>query len=114
MWIVTGGAGFIGSVLVWRMNQAGITDILVVDQLGTSEKWKNLRARRFSDYVESGPFLERLEANRLGKIDGIVHLGANSSTTETNAGHLIENNFEYTKRLAVWCLAKNKRFVYAS
>lgn len=114
MWIVTGGAGFIGSVLVWRMNQEGIDDILVVDRLERSEKWKNLRARRFADYLEADDFIAKLEANKLKGIQGIVHLGANSSTTELDASHLIQNNFEYTKRLALWCLAKNKRFVYAS
>lgn len=114
MIVVTGGAGFIGSVMIWRLNQAGLTDILVVDQLGSSEKWKNVRARRFADYLESDTFLERLESGRLAKVQAIVHFGANSSTTETDASHLIRNNYEYTKRLAIWCLAKNKRFVYAS
>jgi len=111
---VTGGAGFIGSVLLWKLNQMGMDDMLVVDQLGTSEKWKNLRARKFGDYLESDRFILNLEANALKKIDGIVHLGANSSTTEQDASHLVENHFEYTNRLAKWCLAKNKRFVYAS
>jgi len=114
MWIVTGGAGFIGSALLWKLNQEGIDDILVVDRLETSEKWKNLRTARFQDYLEADPFIERLEAGRFGKIQGIVHLGANSSTTEANATHLIENNYEYTKRLASWALAKKTRFVYAS
>ena len=114
MWIVTGGSGFIGSVLLWKLNQEGRDDLLVVDRLEHSEKWKNLRARRFRDYVEADDFIVRLEANAFKGIEGIVHLGANSSTTETDAAHLIQNNFEYTKRLAVWCLAKKKRFVYAS
>ena len=114
MWVVTGGSGFIGSVLLWKLNQEGMHDLLVVDRLENSEKWKNLRARRFRDYLEADDFVQKLEAGRLPKIQGIVHLGANSSTTETNASHLIENNFEYTKRLACWALSKKVRFVYAS
>jgi len=114
MWILTGGAGFIGSVLLWKLNDQGVDDILVADRLDHSDKWKNLRGRRFSDYLEADDFLEQLEAGRLGKVDGIVHLGACSSTTETDAAFLIRNNFEYTKRLARWALAKKKRFVYAS
>ena len=77
-------------------------DLLVVDRLETSEKWKNLRSAAFKDYLEADDFLTKLESGRLPKIQGIVHLGANSSTTETDASHLIENNFEFTKRLAVW------------
>jgi len=114
MWIVTGGAGFIGSVLLWKLNQEGHDNMVVVDRLESSEKWKNLRARRFADYLEADDFLLRLEAHAFKGVEGIVHLGANSSTTETNASHLIQNNFDYTKRLALWCLAKKKRFVYAS
>src|SRR5579871_5211568 len=114
MWIVTGGAGFIGSVMVWKMNQAGIDDVLIVDRLDTTEKWKNLRQRRYKDYLEADDFLEKLEAGKIGKIQGIVHLGANSSTTETDAALLLRNNYEYTRRLAVWSLKKKARFVYAS
>jgi ADP-L-glycero-D-manno-heptose 6-epimerase len=114
MWIVTGGAGFIGSALLWKLNEEGRDDLLVVDRLETSEKWKNLRNMKFKDYLEADDFLIRLEAGQLAKIQGIVHLGANSSTTETNASHLIQNNYEYTKRLAQWALRKKIRFVYAS
>ena len=114
MWVITGGAGFIGSALLWKLNEEGVFDVLVVDRLETSEKWKNLRHRRFADYLEADDFLARLSSNRLPKIEGIVHLGACSSTTESDASFLIRNNYEYTKTLAEWALAKKKRFVYAS
>jgi len=114
MWVITGGAGFIGSALLWKLNQEGLDDLLVVDRLESSEKWKNLRAARFRDYLEADDFLARLEAGRWGKVQGIVHLGANSSTTDMDASSLIRNNYEYTKRLAQWALRKNVRFVYAS
>src|SRR5271154_3386332 len=99
MWVVTGGAGFIGSALLWKLNEEGVSDLLVVDRLETSEKWKNLRGRHFADYLEADDFKEQLLAGRLPKLEGIVHLGACSSTTETNASYLIKNNFEYTKAL---------------
>ncbi len=114
MWIVTGGAGFIGSALVWKLNQEGITDILIVDRLGSDEKWKNLCKLRFNDYLEADVFIDALESNKVSNIKGIAHLGACSSTTETDASYLIRNNFEYTKRLALWSARKGKRFVYAS
>src|SRR5688572_3845413 len=102
MWVVTGGAGFIGSALLWKLNQEGVDKILVVDRLDSSEKWKNLIGKRFSDYLEADDFVERLEAGQLKDIQGIVHLVACSSTTETNASFLIKNNTRYTQRLAVW------------
>lgn len=114
MWIVTGGVGFIGSALLWKLNQEGLNDLLVVDRLDTTEKWKNIRGRRFKDYMEADEFLDKLLHNKFPKVDGIVHLGACSSTTETDAAFLIRNNYEYTKSLATWCAAKKKRFIYAS
>ena len=115
MWIVTGGAGLIGSAVVWYWNTQGITDILIVDHLGESEKWKNLRALRYSDYLEKDDFLPRLARGDFdGKIEGIMHLGACSATTELDATYLINNNFRYTAELAEYAVRNNIRMVYAS
>ena len=102
--LVTGGAGFIGSALVWALNQRGLTDIVVTDVLGSDEKWKNLVPLQFADYVEAGDFRARLaaDARAFGRFTAVFHLGANSATTERNASHLIDNNFNYTKELAAW------------
>ena len=115
MIIVTGGAGFIGSALIAALNNRQITDILVVDQLGTDQKWKNLRNLSFADYVEKDDFLEMVVENRLDfSTEAVFHLGACSDTTETNASYLIKNNYEYSKLLAQWATADNIRFIYAS
>lgn len=114
MIVVTGGAGFIGSAMVAKLNEKGETDILVVDELGTSVKWKNLAGKRFTDYVHKDNFIEMLLNQRLPKIDAIIHMGANSSTTEKDVDHLMENNYRYTKILAEWAIRKKARFVYAS
>jgi ADP-L-glycero-D-manno-heptose 6-epimerase len=114
--LVTGGAGFIGSALVWALNQRGITDIVVTDLLGTDEKWRNLAPLKFADYVEAGPFRARLQSDpkAFGRFGTVFHLGACSSTTEKNAAYLVDNNFAYTKELAAWSLAQDARFIYAS
>ena len=112
--LVTGGAGFIGSALVWGLNRRGCKNIVVCDLLGTSEKWRNLTPLRFADYVEADALLPRLQAGALGKFDLVLHMGACSATTEQDASYLIRNNYEFTKDLAVWSLANQARFVYAS
>ena len=115
MFIVTGAAGLIGSSVIWGLNRRGVGDILAVDHLGTSEKWKNLRALTYADYMEKDVFLERLLAGALPRdTECILHMGACSSTTEKDATYLIGNNFEYTKTLALYSVSRNVRFLYAS
>ncbi|MFN9084752.1 MAG: ADP-glyceromanno-heptose 6-epimerase [Acidobacteriota bacterium] len=110
--LVTGGAGMIGSAIVWRLNQLGYQNILVADRLDLSEKWRNLAPLRFLDYIDGEDLLTALP--QLDEIDTIFHLGACSATTEKDSAFLMRNNFAYTKTLAHWALAKGARFVYAS
>ena len=117
MFIVTGGAGLIGSAMIWQLNKAGISDILVVDHLGnTTDKWKNLAPLRFNDYLERDDFRHKLLAGVFdgANIEGVIHFGACSSTTERDASYLIDNNFRYTAQLAEFCVPRNIRMVYAS
>jgi len=122
MIIVTGGAGLIGSAVVNKLNQLGREDILVVDHLGRSDKWRNLVALRFMDYMEKDDFEARLDSGSLqrqplhgsSKLEAVFHLGACSATTELDATYLIRNNFEYTRKLALVALEANARFIYAS
>lgn len=114
-YIVTGAAGLIGSALIWKLNRMGIDDILAVDHLGTSEKWKNLRALAYADYMEKDVFMDRLLADELpDDTEVILHMGACSSTTEKDATYLVGNNFNYTRVLAEYATEKNIRFLYAS
>ncbi len=116
MYIVTGGAGLIGSATVWGLNQRGIDDILVVDQLRESIKWQNLCALKFADYLEKNAFREDIRMDKLNAktIDAIIHLGACSSTTESDASYLIDNNFNYTKELATFAAKNEIQLIYAS
>ncbi len=116
MYIVTGGAGLIGSAIVWELNRSGISDILIVDHLGTSDKWKNLPALRYSGYMEKDEFRQRLRNGEFNnsRIEGIFHMGACSATTERDASYLIDNNFHCTCELAEFASVRGIRFVYAS
>lgn len=113
MLIVTGGAGFIGSSLIWELNQRTKDRILVVDSLN-DQNYKNLVGLSFYDYIDKDDFLERIGKGDFRKIEAIFHLGACSDTTFTDVRYLIKNNYEYSKTLAVHSLLHNIRFIYAS
>jgi ADP-L-glycero-D-manno-heptose 6-epimerase len=114
MYVVTGGAGFIGSAVIWKLNTIGVENILVVDDLGESEKWKNLVNRQYTDYIHKSDFLKFLANGKFNKIDAIIHMGACSSTTEKNADFLMQNNFHYSVSLAEFAIKNKVRFINAS
>jgi ADP-L-glycero-D-manno-heptose 6-epimerase len=114
MIILTGGAGFIGSCVLAELNANDYSDILVVDNLGTGNKWKNLANKRFSGFLHKGQFLNWLYSEHHKQIDAIIHLGACSNTTEVDANYLMENNYLYSVKVAQYATKHNIRFIYAS
>lgn len=115
MILLTGGAGFIGSAMLRKLNDLGHDKIIVVDNLGTGDKWKNLIGKRFTDYLHKDEFLRLLDNKAFfDDTTAVIHMGACSATTEQDADYLMRNNYHYSKRLARWALARNVRFLYAS
>ncbi len=128
--LVTGGAGFIGSAVIWALNRRSRSDIVVTDFLEARKLWqgsvplganagikrRNLEPLRFADFIEADSFRTRISSdpNAFGAFSAVFHLGACSSTTENNAAYLEDINFEYTRLLASWALSRNSRFIYAS
>jgi ADP-L-glycero-D-manno-heptose 6-epimerase len=111
MLLITGGAGFIGSNLVASLNEAGRTDIAVNDMLGSDGKWRNLASRQIADFVPPAALGGFLDGR---KLDGVIHLGAISSTTATDGDAIMENNFRLSLRLLDWCAVSRTPFIYAS
>ena len=111
MLLVTGGAGFIGSNMVASLNEAGRADVVVNDTLGSDGRWRNLAKRRIADFVPPADLMRWLEGR---KLDAVIHLGAISDTTATDADAVMESNFRLSLRLFDWCSATNTRIIYAS
>lgn len=111
--VVTGAAGFIGSGVVKHLNDRGIHHLILVDDLGTSEKWKNLVGKSFIDIIDKSQLFDWLKG-RESSIEAFIHLGACSSTVEKNASYLLENNYRFSVQLADYALTNNHRFIYAS
>lgn len=111
--VVTGGAGFIGSCVVRQLNDMGYSDIVVVDNLASTEKWKNLVGKNFEELLHKSMLFDWLQG-REKEIFAIIHLGACSSTVEADANYLLENNYRYSRRLGEYALKNGIRFIYAS
>jgi ADP-L-glycero-D-manno-heptose 6-epimerase len=111
MLLVTGGAGFIGSNMVASLNEAGRTDIVVNDLLGSDGKWRNLQKRQIADFIPPAGLMGWLEGR---KLDAVIHLGAISATTARDGDEVMENNFRLSLRLLDWCTAAKVPFIYAS
>lgn len=115
MFIVTGGAGFVGSNLVRELNRRGHTDILVVDNLTRGEKARNLADLTLADYMDKREFRARLDAGTLDlRPEAVFHNGACSDTMEPDGRYMMENNYGDSRALLHWCLARNTPLVYAS
>jgi ADP-L-glycero-D-manno-heptose 6-epimerase len=111
MLLVTGGAGFIGSNVVASLNDAGRSDIVVNDVLGSEGKWRNLQKRRLADVVPPPDLTRWLEGR---KLDAVIHLGAISDTTARDGDLVIDTNFRLSLRLFDWCADTRTPFIYAS
>jgi ADP-L-glycero-D-manno-heptose 6-epimerase len=110
--ILTGGAGFIGSCILRTLNDIGINDAIVVDNIASTEKWRNLANKKYSEYIHKDCLFEQIES--LKNITHVIHIGACSATTERNFDYLYANNVAYTKRLWNFCAEQNISFIYAS
>jgi ADP-L-glycero-D-manno-heptose 6-epimerase len=114
MIVLTGGAGFIGSAILAELNRRGRRDILVVDSFGALAKWRNLLGKSFRAAMHKRDLAAFLASPGAGAVEAIIHIGACSSTTETDNAYLETNNTRYTLDLAHWAVARGRRFIYAS
>lgn len=115
MIILTGGAGFIGSCFLKKLNDEGIKDIIVVDRLGKEQKWKNLSGKHLYKFFDKNEFIEIVNNDKLNySIDAVIHLGACSTTTESDVDYIFQNNLNYSIALSDFCVKNDIKFIYAS
>jgi ADP-L-glycero-D-manno-heptose 6-epimerase len=115
MILVTGGAGFIGSALVWRLNQEGFGDIVVADRMGDGPKWRNLAKRQIRRIINKNDLFSWLSEDSVASsIEAVFHMGASSSTVITDVDYLVANNLDYSIRLWQFCAKQKIPFIYAS
>jgi ADP-L-glycero-D-manno-heptose 6-epimerase len=114
MIIVTGAAGFIGSILAQDISRKGKQNLLLVDKFTKPAKWKNLVGMNFTDIMDRDIFLNQLEGGKIKDVELVIHMGACTDTTEFNMDYLMAQNYEYSKRLCSWCINNGVRLIYAS
>jgi ADP-L-glycero-D-manno-heptose 6-epimerase len=112
--VVTGAAGFVGSNNVKALNQHGFTDIVAVDDLSHSEKFRNLVDCDIADYLDKRDFIERVKSRGLLRPEVVFHQGACSDTMETDGRYMLDNNYRYSLELLRWCQQERVPFIYAS
>jgi len=116
MYIVTGGAGFIGSNLICELNSYGITDILVVDHFAKVRKLFNLHGARFVDYMDKQEFRTALEekALQIPRVQAIFHQGACTDTLVDDGVYMMDNNFTCSKQVLAYAAEHGSPMIYAS
>lgn len=112
MILITGGAGMIGSMIAWQLNQNGRDDLVIVDRQAHADQWQNLCHRRYAQYLDKAELLPWLESGV--SVDAVIHMGAISATTERDWNQLLENNIRASQHLWNWCARHGVPFYYAS
>jgi ADP-L-glycero-D-manno-heptose 6-epimerase len=115
MWIVTGATGFIGSAMVWELNQHGESDILLCDHVKPEDRPGLVKKLKFTNFIPADQLFDHLNSPQVrSKVRGIYHIGACSTTTETDEQYLQKNNVEYTQKIFEFCAANGIPLIYAS